>query len=125
VPASEIGSERFGIQPAQHAFVIDRVADDWAHGVDFAGRVFDPALDFVERERIIGALVPITLAIDGVEIEPGCVGGLAPVVTLGASNALHGRPLTTAGKMRTEGMRKPAEAAARHMARSGIGRRGG
>ena len=57
---------------------------------------FDLAFDLVEREGVAGAFVPITLAVDGVKIKSGFVGGLAPVVALGAGEAPHGRPLAAA-----------------------------
>ena len=77
--------------------VVDRAAGKFeAHRVDFAGRRLDLAFDFVQREGVIGALVPIALAVDGVKIKPGAFGGRAPVVALGAGDALHGRLLAAA-----------------------------
>ena len=82
------------LQSAQIIFIVDRVADEFeAHGVDLAGRRLDLAFDLIQRERIIGALVPIAFAIDGVEIESGAFRGRAPVVAFGADNALHGMML--------------------------------
>ena len=75
---------------------------------------FDLALDLVEREGIIGALVPVTLAVDGVKAEAGLLRGQPPVVALGAGDALHGVRLAAAGEMRGEAVREAAEAAARH-----------
>ncbi len=78
------------LQPAQGGFVVDRLADQFkAHRIDFAGWCFDLAFDLVQAEGITGALVPVALAVDGVEIKPGLLGGCAPVVALGAGEALH------------------------------------
>src|SRR5262249_8801520 len=46
-------------------------------------------LDFLERERVIGALVPVALTIDGVKRETGLVGLLAPIRPFVAWDALH------------------------------------
>jgi hypothetical protein len=83
--------ERFRyLQSAQRAFVVDRMSNEFeAHRVDFPGGLFDLTLDLIQREGIIGAFVPIALAVDGVKIKPGFVSGSAPVVALGANNALH------------------------------------
>ena len=85
--------ERFRyLQPAQDRFVVDRAADEFeTHGVDLGGRCLDSALDLVQRKRVIGALVPIAFAVDGVKIESGAFGGRAPVVTFRAFDAPHGR----------------------------------
>ena len=87
------GPERFRyLQPAQDAFVVDRAADEFeTHGVDLGGRRLDSALDFVQRKRVVGALVPIAFAVDGVKIESGAFGSCAPVVTFRAFDAPHGR----------------------------------
>src|SRR4029079_4558892 len=78
------------LQPAQVFFIVDRVADQFeAHRVDLAGRLLDPPLDLLQRECVIGPFVPIALAVDGVEIEPGAFGGGAPVVAFRAGDALH------------------------------------
>ena len=84
--------ERFrDLQAAQIFLVVDREADEFeAHGVDLGRRRLDLAFDLVEREGVAAALVPIALAVDGVKIKPGFVGGDAPVVALGAGKALHG-----------------------------------
>ena len=117
--------ERFRyLQAAQIFLVVDREADEFeAHGVDLGRRQLDLALDFVEREGVVAAFVPITLAVDGVKIKPGLVGGNAPVVALGAGEALHGRPLAAAMgvaamsmKMPVEPMHPAAEAAIGHAA---------
>src|SRR5882757_10978825 len=77
-------------QPAQIGLVVDRVAYEFeAHGVDFAGRSLDLPLDRLERKRVIGALVPIAFAVDGVEVEARAFGGRAPVVAFGTDDALH------------------------------------
>ena len=78
----------------------------------------DQAFDLVEREGVEGALVPIALAIDGVENKPGCLGGEAPVVAFGAGEALHGRPLAAAVgvEMPVQPQRCAAETAIGHAA---------
>ena len=79
------------LQPAQIPFVVDGFACEFeAHGVDLAGRRLDLALDLIKRKGIIGALIPVGLAVDGVEVEAGRFGGRAPVVALGTGDALHG-----------------------------------
>ena len=45
--------------------------------------------DLLQGEGVIGALVPIALALDGVEAEAVLVGPLAPVRPLVAGDALH------------------------------------
>ena len=109
--------ERFRyLQAAQDAFIADRAAGKFeAHRVDFAGRPFDLAFDLVQREGVIGALVPIALAIDGVKIEPGAFGGRAPIVALGTDDALHGRLLAA-----SMGVTAVAVEAARHAAEAAI-----
>ena len=78
------------LQPAQPEFVVDRAPHQFeAHRVDFAGRRLDLPFDLLERERIVGAFVPIALAVDGVKIESGWLGGGAPVVAFRAGDALH------------------------------------
>ncbi|MFK4505343.1 hypothetical protein ABIF81_000521 [Bradyrhizobium daqingense] len=83
--------ERFGnLQAAQISFVADRAAGKLqAHRVDLAGRRLDAALDLVEREAVIGALVPIAVAVDGVEDEAALRCGFPPVVALQTGDALH------------------------------------
>src|SRR6185436_3888360 len=83
--------ERFRyLQPAQIFLVLDRTADQFeAHRLDLAGGPLNPPLDFVERERVIGPLVPIALAVDGVKREACAFGGGTPVVAFGAGDALH------------------------------------
>jgi hypothetical protein len=61
-----------------------------AHRVDLAGRLLDLAFDLVEREGVLGPLVPIAFAVDGVKIEPVALGGRAPVVAFRTDDALHG-----------------------------------
>src|SRR5262245_11001305 len=78
------------LQPLQIFLVIDRLTHQLeAHRVDLGGRRLDLALDFLQREGVIGALVPIAFAVDGVEIESRAFRGGAPVVALGAGDALH------------------------------------
>ena len=93
VPA--FGNQRpecFGYsQAAQVLFVVERMTDQFeAHRVDFSGGRFDSAFDLIQRERVIGPLVPVAFAIDGVKVEAGALGGRAPVVAFGADDALHG-----------------------------------
>ena len=94
VVAPAVGDQRpvtfRNFQAAQIFFVSDGLADQFeAHRVDLAGRRLDLALDLVKREGVIGALVPIALAVDGVEVEPGGLSGGAPVIPLGTDDALH------------------------------------
>ena len=77
--------------------------------VDLGRRQLDLAFDFVEREGVVAAFVPITLAVDGVKIKPGLVGGIAPVVALGAGEALHRRPLAAAMGVAAMSMKMPME----------------
>ena len=103
-------------QAAQVFFVSDRAADEFeAHAVDLGGRRLDLVLDLAQRERVIGALVPIALAVDGVEIEARGFGGRAPVVAFGTDDALHGKALAAAVVMAVampmDAVRGDAEAA--------------
>ena len=86
--------ERFRqFQPAQIVFVVDGAADQFeAHRVDLGGRRLDVAFDLVEREGVVGALVPIAFAVDGVKIEAGAFGGRNPVVAFRTDDALHQPP---------------------------------
>ncbi len=78
-------------QPLQIFLVADRLCDQReAHLVDLAGRRLDAALDLIQREGVVAALVPVTLVVDGVEVEAASLRALAPVVALGADDALHG-----------------------------------
>ncbi|MGY3123787.1 hypothetical protein ACVWXQ_007724 [Bradyrhizobium sp. S3.14.4] len=78
------------LQASQIALVTDHAAGKLdAHRVDLGCRRLDAALDLVEREGVIGALVPIAFAVDGVEGEAALFGGLPPVVALGADDASH------------------------------------
>lgn len=113
---NQVPKRVWNLEPPQMAFVADHATGELqAHRIDLAGRRFDGALDLVERERIIGALVPIALAVDGVEGEAALLGGLLPVVALGTHDALHVSAATR------EAMRKRAEAAARDTAGARIG----
>ncbi len=69
--------ERVGyLEAPQRVFVLDRVSDQFeAHRIDLSCWLFDLTFDLIQRERIIGALVPIALAIDGVKIKPALFGG--------------------------------------------------
>ena len=85
------------LQPAQIFFIGDRAADEFeTHRIDLGGRRLDLVLDLAQREGVVGALVPIAFAVDGVEIEAGAFRGRAPVVAFGADDALHGRALAAA-----------------------------
>src|SRR6185369_5013984 len=77
-------------QEFQQAFVATRARDKIAaHAVELGGRRLDISLDLVERETVISAFVPITLALDGVEVETHTLRSLTPIVALAASDALH------------------------------------
>ncbi len=74
----------------QHALVLDGAPDEFAaHRVEFAGRRLDVLFDFLQRERVIGALVPVALARNGVEAEARLRGLVLPVGPLVASDSLH------------------------------------
>jgi hypothetical protein len=78
------------LQSTQILFVVNRAADQFeAHRIDLAGRRLDGALDLVERERVIGTLVPIALAVDGMKVKSHAFGGRLPVVAFRTSDALH------------------------------------
>jgi hypothetical protein len=77
-------------QRSQVFFVADDAIDQFeAHRVDFAGRRFNLALDLIQRESIIGALVPVALAIQRMKIKSASFGRRPPVVALGAGDTLH------------------------------------
>jgi hypothetical protein len=57
--------------------------------LDLAGGRFDAALDLVEGESVIGALVPIAFAVDRVKIESGGFRGQSPVIALGTVDPPH------------------------------------
>ena len=74
-------------QQLEHALVVDRARDQFAaHLVELGGRRLDVALDLLQREGVVGALVPVALARDGVEAEAVLVGPLAPVRPLVAGD---------------------------------------
>src|SRR6185437_13468357 len=103
-------------QPLQNPFVVDGAADELeTHGVDLAGRRFDLLLDFIQCERVVAALIPVALAVNGVEIEAAGFGGFQPVVAFGAGDALHRLLLAAAMRMAVatamEVMQRAAEAA--------------
>src|SRR5262249_14700318 len=54
------------------------------------------ALDLLQRKRVVSALVPVALAIDGVKREAHLGGLLAPIRTFIACDALHGVQLPDA-----------------------------
>ncbi len=83
--------ECFGdLQPLEIFFVVDGAADELeAHRVDLARRRLDLRFDLFQREGVIAALVPVAGAVDGVEVEAAGIGGLLPIVALGADDALH------------------------------------
>src|SRR5215813_8028268 len=77
-------------QRAQDTLVFHCAIDEIvAHLLDFSRRRLDGVLDFLERERVIGALVPVTLTLDGVKRKAGLVGLLAPICPFIAWDALH------------------------------------
>ena len=85
------------LQPPQIFLIADGAADEFkAHGVDFAGGCFDLSFDLIQRERIIGAFVPVALVVDGMKIESAGFGGDPPVVSLRTDDAPHRRPLAAA-----------------------------
>ena len=60
------------LQPLQIFLLVDCSADQLqAHGLDFSRGLFDLTFDFLQAERVIRPLVPITLAVDGVKVKPG------------------------------------------------------
>ena len=61
-----------------------------AHAFELGRRRFEVALDLLQREAVIGALVPIALAIDRMKDKADAFGSLAPVRPLVAGNAPHG-----------------------------------
>jgi hypothetical protein len=71
--------------------------------------------DFIERESVTGAFVPVARAVNGVKIKPGRLGGRPPVVAFLADEALH-RRLTAAMRMAVpvESVQPVAEAAIGH-----------
>ena len=80
-------------QNLQHALVVDRARDEFAaHRVELGGGRLDVLFDLLQREGVIGALVPVPLAIDRMERESRGLGLFAPVRPLVARNALHQLP---------------------------------
>src|SRR5215475_6623262 len=87
----------------------DGAADQFeAHRVDFRGRRLDAPLDFLQREGVVSTLVPIALAIDGVEIEAARLRGETPVIPFRAVDALH-EARSTAGVAVSVAMTVPME----------------
>ena len=77
-------------QHLQHALVRDRARDQLAaHRVELGGRRLEVVFDLLQGERVIGALVPVAFARDGVKRKAGCGGLFFPVGPLVAGNALH------------------------------------
>ena len=59
--------------------------------MELGGRVFEVALDLLERELVVRAFVPVGFAVDGMDQEAEALGGVFPVMTLCALDLLHGR----------------------------------
>src|SRR5271169_288336 len=56
-------------QPAEKRLVVDDVTDEFkAHRIDLSRRRLDLTFDFLQREGVKGAFVPIALAVNGVKI---------------------------------------------------------
>ena len=105
------------LQTPQIFFIADHPADQFeAHRLDLGGGCLESPLDLVERERVIGPLVPIALAADGVKGEARAFGGGTPVVAFGTGDALHE---SAAGK--ADRMPERTESAALRAVRAGIG----
>src|SRR5205085_363140 len=73
------------------------------------------SFDFIQREGIIGAFIPVTFAVDRMEIEPACFSGGTPVVAFGAGDASHRRKSAAAMRVAVtvamEATRRAAEPA--------------
>jgi hypothetical protein len=68
----------------------DDAPDEFAaHPVELGGRRFEVLLYFFQREGVIGALIPIALAVDAVEVEADLFRAGAPVRPLLAGDPLH------------------------------------
>ena len=77
---------------ADMRLVVDRAADEFeAHVIDLTRWRLDLMFDLIERECVTGAFVPVALAVNGVKIKPGRLGGGPPIVAFMAGDALHGR----------------------------------
>src|SRR5262249_8228485 len=93
-------------QALEHFAVVDRARNELAaHPVELCGRPLDVALDLVERERIVGALVPIALAVDRVKQEALGFRLGAPIGALLTGNALHQGPLARQSARSSQAMR--------------------
>ena len=91
-------------------FVVDRAADQFeTHRLDLAGRRLDPPLDLVERKRVIGALVPIAFAVEGVKVESG-----ASAVARQSSRSGQRMRCIGLSRRRSRRRARTAEAAALH-----------
>lgn len=76
----------------EDAVVVDGTGDEFAaHAVKLRRRILKIVLDLLQREGVIGALVPVRRIVDGVKIETDRFGLFAPVRPLLAGNAPHGR----------------------------------
>jgi hydrogenase maturation factor len=77
-------------QRPHHPLIVGSARDELAaHAVKLGGRRLEVALDLLQRETVVGALVPVGLAIERVKQEADALGGVAPVGTLLAGDALH------------------------------------
>ena len=71
-------------------FVGDHAGDDFAaHAVEFTRWRLQVGFDFTEREGVIGALIPVALAIHGVKIKADRFRTLAPIRTLLVGDPSH------------------------------------
>lgn len=59
------------------------------HVVQLLRGRFDVVFDLTQRKRVVGAFVPIRLAVDGVEVEAQRFGLRAPIRAFGDQDALH------------------------------------
>ena len=118
-----VPERRRNLEDAQQSIVGNCALDQRAaHLVELRGRRLDIALDLLERERVIGALVPIAFAVDGVEREAGSLSDVAPVGALVTGDAPHGR--STGARRRMAGAAETATRGAAGGAGPGRRRRG-
>ena len=85
----QIPDVRWDRQAGEDAFVADSAVNQIeAERREFSAGVFQMILDLAQREAVIGAFVPIDLAVDHGELEAGLAG---PCLKIGA--LLDGEPL--------------------------------
>ncbi len=90
----------------QYAFIGDGACHQFlAHPVELGGRRFEVLLDLFQGEGIVGPLVPIAFAVDGMELEADLLGGFAPVGALVAGDALHAGPISRRKNARRRSIR--------------------